>query len=129
MLIFFLGAGTLAIYQVMAMEDRLDEVTRAVDQIDSKVKRAQYEKNKFYSLASDILRLAPKDTNADKIVHDFKLREMQAAQPTLFNLNAPTTPLPTSIPLVPSSVETNAAPVHPSMINTPPINTPSPTAK
>ena len=86
MLILLFGSGTLALYQVMTLEDRLDEVTRAIDQMDGKVKWAQREKAKFYALARDMLRLAPKDPNAEQIVVYFKLKELQAAQPELMDL-------------------------------------------
>ena len=101
------------------MEDQLDEVTRAVDKMDASVKHAQYEKAKFYALAKDVLRLAPKDTNAEQIVVDFKLRQLQAAQPALMDLTTPSAP-----------ATTNAAPVEPSQAtNAAPVVSPSPTAK
>ena len=81
MLIFLVGAGSLALYQVMAMEDQLDEITQSIDKMDGKVKRAQYEKAKFYAIARDVLSLAPKDPNAEQVAVDFKLRQLQAAQP------------------------------------------------
>lgn len=108
MLILLLGSGTFAVYQVMAMEDQLDEITRAVDKMDVKVKQAQHEKAKFYAMAKDVLRLAPKDTNAEQLVVYFKLRELQTAQPVLLD----TTSLPDS------STPSDA-----------PSVTPSPTAK
>jgi hypothetical protein len=119
MLILLFGSGTLALYQVMAMEDQLDQVTQAVDQMDGQVKRAQYEKAKFYALAKDVLRLAPKDANAEQIAVDFKLRKLQAAQPALMDLSTP------------SALDTtNAAPAQPAAAtNSAPAPSPSPTAK
>jgi hypothetical protein len=89
MIIFLIGAGSLAAYQVMSLEDQLDQVTRATDQMDAKVKHAQYEEAKFFALAREILRLAPKDPNAEKVVVEFRLRQLQAAKPALMDLNAP----------------------------------------
>src|SRR5882672_1747210 len=76
MLVFLFGAGSLAVYQVMALQDQLDSVTRAVDLMDGKVKHAQHEQNMFYGLARDVLRLAPRDPNAEQIVVDFKIRQL-----------------------------------------------------
>ncbi len=92
MLVLLFGIGTLAFYQIMVLEDRLDQVTQAVDQMDGKVKRAQYEKAKFYAIAKDVLRLAPKDPNAQQVATDFKLQQLQTMQPALMDLNAPSTP-------------------------------------
>lgn len=83
MLILLLGSGTFATYQVMSMEDQLDEVTQATDKMEGKVKQAEHEKAKFYAIAREILRLAPKDTNAEQLTVYFKLRELKAAQPEL----------------------------------------------
>jgi len=113
MLILLFGSGTLALYQVMYMEDQLDQLTQAVDKMDGKVKRAQYEKAKFYGMVRDVLSLAPKDPNADKVVVYFKLRELQAAQPELLTPNSswdmPTTNGASAQP----AATTNTAPVTP----------------
>jgi len=128
MLILLLGYGTLAIYQVMAMEDQLDEVTRAIDQMDGKVKRAQYEKGKFYAMARDVLRLAAKDPNADQVAVHFKLRQLQAVQPALMSLSAE--PAPGTDTAAPPTAVTNAAPVAPSgATNAAPAEAPVPAAK
>ena len=117
MLVFLFGSGALALYQVMALEDKLDEVTRAVDQMDEKVKLAQHEKAMFYTLARDVLRLAPKDPNAEQVVVEFKLRQLQAAQPALMALSTPPT-------------ATNDAPAQPlASTNAAPLNSPGPPAK
>jgi hypothetical protein len=97
--VLLIGIGAQSIYQTMAMEDHLDEVTRALDKMDSQVKLSQHERLKFYALARDVLYLAPTDPIAEKITQKFKLREMRAAQPALFD--------------APSTVSTNAAPVQP----------------
>ena len=118
-LIFFLGAGALALYQVITMEDQLEDMTQAIDQMDGKVKRAEYEKSKFYAVARDVLNLAPMDTNVAPIVVDFKLRQLQAAEPELL-------PQSTS----PDTAATNAAPAQPApATNAAPLNSSSPTAK
>ncbi len=121
MLIFLVGAGSLALYQVMAMEDQLDEITQSIDKMDGKVKRAQYEKAKFYAIARDVLSLAPKDPNAEQVAVDFKLRQLQAAQPALMSLNAATPAPPTLVQPTgytnsapaPAPPSTNAAPAPP----------------
>ena len=116
MLILLIGSGTLALYQVMALEDQLDEVTGAIDHMDGKVKWAQYEKDKFFAMAKDVLRLAPKDPNAEQVVVDFKIRQLQAAQPVLMDLSmpsAPPTPTPNAAPEQPAAA-TNSAPIQPS---------------
>lgn len=119
MLILLFGSGALALYQVMSMEDRLDKVTQAVDKLDGRVKRAQDEKTKFYSLVKGVLLLAPKDPNAEQVAVYFKLRQLQAAQPALMDLNAPTTPDETGITAEPPPFATNAAPIESSaMTNT-----------
>jgi hypothetical protein len=139
MLVLLLGSGTFAVYQVMVLEDRLDEVTRAVDHMDGQVKHAQYEKAKFFSMAKEVLRLAPKDPNAEQIVVDFKIRQLQAAQPVLMDLTTPSFPATTNAApaqLAPAtnsatvqpSQATNAAPIQPSQAtNAAPGHLPSPT--
>ncbi len=130
MLILLFGSGTLALYQVMSMEDRLDEVTQAVDKLDAKVKRAQDEKAKFYSLVKGVLQLAAKDPNAEQVAVYFKLRELQAAQPTLIDLNAPTTPEESNFTSTPPPVAPNAVPLQPMpATNTAPEFFPTPAAK
>jgi hypothetical protein len=111
MLILLLGVGTFAVLEVMALEDRWIEVASAIDKMDTQVKRAQYEKNKFYAIARDVLRLAPKDPNAQQVATEFKLQQLQAAEPTLLDLNAPATPAATNAAPEPSAA-TNSAPVQ-----------------
>jgi hypothetical protein len=122
MLIFLIGSGSLAIYQVMALEDQLDQVIRATDQMDSKVKHAEYEQAKFFALAKDVLRLAPSDPNAEKVATAFKLRQLQAARPALMDLNAPDV-MPTPNAPTPSATS-NSAPVltTPATTNAPSLN-------
>jgi len=120
MMIFLFGAGTLALYQVAAMEDQLEQVTQTVDRMDDNVKRAQYEKTKFYHIARDVLRLAPKDPNAEQIVVRYKLRQLQDAQPELMAAESPSD----------LSTLTNAAPAQISpATNAASATPPSPTAK
>jgi hypothetical protein len=88
-LILILGTGALASYQVLSMEDQLDLMTQTVDKYDGKVKLAQYEKDKFYKMARAVLRLAPKDQNANQVATLFNLRELQKDQPDLMNANDP----------------------------------------
>jgi len=74
-LILILGISISAGYQIMVMQDQLNSLTQAVDQMDAKVKRAQYEKTKLYSLANDVLQLAATDPNARQIAVDFKIQQ------------------------------------------------------
>ncbi len=110
MLIFLVGAAALMIYQVMDMEDQLDEMTQATDKLEGPVKRAQYEKNKFFFIAKGVLKLAPTDPNADRVATFFKLRELQVAQPELFKVEAPTALAPTNSTPAPFPAGTNSAP-------------------
>jgi hypothetical protein len=110
MLILLLGMGAHEVYQVMSMEEQLDVTTQNVDRMDPKVKLAQYERSKFYMMASDVLRLAPRDPNADQVATLFGLRQLQADKPELMNANAPSD-LPTTSALDESTAATNAAPV------------------
>jgi len=128
MLVFLVGSGTLAIYEVMALEDQLDEVTRAIDHIDGGVKLAQHEKAVYFTMAKDVLRLAPKDPNAEQIVVDFKIRKLQAAQPVLMDLTVPSAPATTNAAPAQPAATTNSGPVQPSpATNAAPEHLPSPT--
>jgi len=107
------------------MEEQLDQMTQAVDKYDGRVKLAQYEKDKFYGMARAVLRLAPKDANANEVATLFNLRELQRDKPDLMNANDPSDvaaitngppgqeTFPTNAPPVPSSFSTNAAAVKP----------------
>jgi hypothetical protein len=112
LLIFFLGAGTLAFYQVESLNGQLAEVTSAADRMDPQVKLAQYQKAKFYAMARDLLRMAPTHPGAAKLVDELNLRKLAAAQPVLMSLTQPsgfTNTAPT-LPPPPSAPKTNAAP-------------------
>jgi hypothetical protein len=112
-LIFLFGAGSLSFYQVITMEDRWDEVTQTIDNMDTQVKRGQYEKAKFFTIARDLLLLAPKDTNANNVAVYYKLKELQQAQPELMALNtAADLPVANATPKE-SLTPTNATPVEP----------------
>jgi hypothetical protein len=126
-LIFLLGSGAKSVYQVSNLEDDLDSATRAVDQLDARVKHAQYERAKFFAMARDLVRLAPHDAAAEQIVTEANLRRLQQTNPTLMSLDSPigfTQTDPTAVP------STNAAPVQldmpaPSSTNSaPPTNAP-----
>jgi hypothetical protein len=116
--ILLIGIGTQGVYQVMIMEDHLDEVTRAVDKMDSDLKESEHERVKYFALARDVLNLAPSDPAAEKIVVSFKIRELKASEPALFDapVGAPAAPNPLE-----ANTMTNTAPLHPSTIA--PINT------
>jgi len=92
MLIFLLGSGTLEVYQVMSLEDQLDRVTQNVDKMDSQVKRAQYEKTKFFGMVKSVLQLAPTDPTAEKIAVYFKLQQLAAAEPNMRSINITSDP-------------------------------------
>jgi hypothetical protein len=122
-LILIGGLGSQAFFQTLLLEDQLDKVTRAVDQMDAKVKHAQYEKTKFYSIASHLLRISPKNPNAAQLVDQLQLRKLQAAQPALMSLNQPSA-IPESVsepatstnsPAIEPSESTNAAPQVPDL--------------
>jgi hypothetical protein len=112
LLIFFLGAGTLAFYQVESLNEQLSEVTSAADRMDPQVKMAQYQKAKFFAMARDLLRMAPTHPGAAKVVAELNLRKLAAAQPVLMSLDLPsgfTNSAPT-MPPPPSAPKTNVAP-------------------
>jgi hypothetical protein len=103
LLILLIGLGAREAYQVMAMEEQIDVMTQSADRLDAKVKLAQYEKAKFYTLASEVLHLAPHDPNANQVSVLFGLAKLQADRPELMNVT-PTTDL-----TVPSTAATNGA--------------------
>ena len=113
MLIFLFGAGMLAFYQVMNMEDQLDHMTQTVDKMDGRVRLAQHEKTVFLVLVKGLLHLAPKNPNAEKLVVAWDLRRMQSTQPELFNLDALPDLAPTNSPPLSPGAPTNAAPSTP----------------
>jgi hypothetical protein len=114
MFVYLLGAGIFAGYQVMALEDQLDEVTRGIDQMDAKVVRAKYEKAKFYAIAGDIVRLSATDSNAEEVATHFKLHELQSAQPILMSTTtAPLAPIATRTSASGTDSSTNASPLTP----------------
>lgn len=121
MFILLVGVGSLALYQVQAGEDRLSEVTSAVDKIDGKVKAAKHDEALFYALGRDVLNLAPKDPNAEQIAVDFHLRELKALKPALFDAPSPKAALDTQTnTLVPV-----APPLSSELPAVPPTNAPS----
>jgi hypothetical protein len=88
-LIYLCGAGALAFYQIQSLEDQLDEVTKATDQLDAKVKHADYEKAKFYAMARDLVRLGPKHPGAQQIVDQTGITTLERTQPVLMSLDQP----------------------------------------
>jgi len=129
-LIFLFGAGSLSFYQVVIMEDHWDQLTQTIDNMDTQVKRGQYEKAKFFAIARDALLLAPKDANANEVAVYFKLKELQQAQPELMALTTATDlPVANATPKE-TLAQTNAAPVQPSpATNTAPVPASVPAAK
>jgi hypothetical protein len=88
-LIYLLGAGALAFYQVESLEDQLEEVTKAVDRLDPQVKHAQYEKAKFFAMARDLVRMAPKHPAAEQIVEETGIHNLQQKFPEWMSLDLP----------------------------------------
>jgi hypothetical protein len=107
-LVLLFGVGTLAIYEVLDMEDQLATLTASVDKLDGKVKHAQHERSLLYALARDMLRLAPKDPNAQQIVTDFKLQQLTPALEGEPATTGPS-PAPTNAPPLTDTTSTNAA--------------------
>lgn len=111
LVVLFVGIGFHSLYQVRALQDQLDEVTRAVNKMDPKLKEAQHHKNLFYALGRDVLALAPKNPNAEQIATDFHLQELRKLQPALFDapptaapVDAPSTIAPSGTPTTPTEI-------------------------
>jgi hypothetical protein len=98
--VYLCGALMLAVYQVESLNSQLAEITSAADRLDPQVKFAEYQRAKFYAMARDLLRMAPKHPAADKIVTEYGIRNLAAAQPVMMSMSLP-------------SGFTNAAPVAP----------------
>jgi hypothetical protein len=95
--------------------------------MDTDVKRGQYEKAKFFTIARDVLLLAPKDANANDVAAYYKLKQLQEAQPELMALStAPVESPVTNAAPADAVTPTNAAPVQPApATNTAPIPAPA----
>jgi len=93
-LILLLGFGPYALAEVLDRQDQLHSLTQAVHELEPKVKWARYEQAKVYAVAMDVLHLASTDSNAARIVAEFKIHSNQAGQAT-------------------ATAATNAAPVNP----------------
>jgi hypothetical protein len=77
-LILMVAFGWLVGYQVVLLEDTLDQTTKAVDKLDAQVKTAKHHKAMFYGLARDLLAISDSDPNAEAIAKEYKLHEMKA---------------------------------------------------
>ncbi len=131
MFILLLGMGARECYQMISMENQLDEVTQKVDHINSRVKLTEYERTKFYMMSADVLRLAPTDPNAEQIAVLFGLRKLQQDKPELMNA-AGQTDLSALSAQTSQVAATNAAPVdplHPPTTNAAPKSPTTPTGK
>jgi hypothetical protein len=115
--ILLIGMGVREVYQVMSLEDQLDQMTQNVDKMDPKVKIADYERAKFYFMASEVLRLSAKDPNAAAVSELFGLRKLEADKPELMHANTQMD-LPT----------TNAVPDESAVTNIPPTNAAAPSS-
>jgi hypothetical protein len=110
-LIYLIGAGILAFYQLQSLEDQLGDVTAAADNMDVQVRMSDYEKGKFFALARDLLRLAPTHPAADKIVTETGIRKLAQSQPDLMSLSQPsgyTNAAPVAAPKPSSASATNS---------------------
>jgi hypothetical protein len=122
-LIYLVGAGALSFYHVMSLETQYEEVARAIDKLDPQVKHAEYNKNKFFAFARDLVRMAPTNASAAQIVKDTGLRGLQEKFPMLMSLDLPSgftnaaPPNPKAMPAVEvyggTNSTTNAAPPVP----------------
>jgi len=82
-LILVAGSIVYSSYQISDEEDRLADLTLAVNQTEPQVKQADYERSKLYSLAGGVLRLSRSDRNAAQIVAEYKIRQTTPTQATL----------------------------------------------
>jgi hypothetical protein len=80
LLILIAGSITYSICQISDGEDQLADLTRAVNQLAPEVKQSNYERDKLYNLAGDILRLSQSDRNAAQIVAEYKIRGTSLTQ-------------------------------------------------
>jgi len=131
MFILLLGMGARECYQMISMENQLDEVTQKVDQMDPRVKLTEYERSKFYMMAADVLRLAPKDPNADQIAVLFGLRKLQEDKPELMNASGQTdlTAVSAEASAVAATNAPPADPFHPPTTNAAPKSAAVPAGK
>jgi len=114
-LVFFLGFGAFTFYQITILESQYDQVTRAVDRMDPKVKKSQASKERFYTMTHAILAIAPHDPIAEQIATQFNLRKLIPDDAsTLDNV------------LSPSSAGVAAQPPVPALPNAPDTNSTQP---
>ncbi len=83
LLILIAGSIAYSICQINDGEVQLTDLTNAVDQLVPAVKQSNYERDKLYNLAGDILRLSQSDQNAAQIVAEYKLRRTSPTQAAL----------------------------------------------
>ena len=129
-LIFLMGSGCLAFYQVKAMEEQWDEITQNLDNMDMQVKKGLHEKAKFFAIARDVLFLAPNDPNANLVADHYKLKQLEEAQPELMSMSAIMDPFVTNAASAQTEAATNSAPLQPSEVtNAAPEQAPITTVK
>jgi hypothetical protein len=129
MLIVLLALGTLEVYHVMALEDVLDKATQAGDLMDGQFNWAKYEKAKFEGIAGDLLRLAPKDPNAEQIVAHFKLRQLLGKEPALMSQKPQPESVTNAAPAQPAAATNSATVDRSQATNAAPSQSPAPVAK
>ncbi len=108
-LVFFVGFGAYTFSQIWDLEDQIDSVNGAIDKMTPKIERAGYEKNKFYTLAKDILRLAPQDAMAQQIATELNLDKLRQTDPLLSDNPSRTNNTANAVPPAPAPGSTNAA--------------------
>jgi hypothetical protein len=76
-LILILGSISYSGYEVIALLEQRIAVSQAIEQMDSKVRYAEYEHAKLEAVAQDILNLASTDKNAAQIVTEYKIARIE----------------------------------------------------
>lgn len=75
-LIFMIATCVSAAYQIALMQDQLHAMRRAAAEQEPKVRQAQYEKDKLYRLAGDIMDLSATDPLAQQIVTEHNIQRI-----------------------------------------------------
>jgi hypothetical protein len=62
-------------YQIVSLQGQLTSMQLAAVQLEPKLKAAQFQKEKLYKLAADVLALAPTDPAAKQITTQFGIEQ------------------------------------------------------
>jgi len=76
-LILILGSISYSGYEVIALLEQRIAVSQAIEQMDPKIRYAEYEHAKLEALARDILSLASTNKNAAQIVTEYKITRVK----------------------------------------------------